>query len=56
MLTGATEDDEYEMSIRAPPTKTRGRRVMLEKDIDKKVQLYIKKTKKTRESGGAVSV
>lgn len=37
----------------ALPTKKRGERVMLGEDLDKKVQMYIKKT---RESGGAVSV
>ena len=52
---GRREDNEDEMSIHVHilPTKKRGRRVMLREDIDKKVQLYIKKT---RESGVAVSV
>ena len=45
------EDDEEEMS--ALPTKKRGKHVMLGEDLNKKVQMYIKKT---RESGGAVSV
>ena len=37
----------------ALPAKNQGKRVMLGEDLDKKVQMYIKKT---RESGGAVSV
>ena len=45
------KDDEDGMSVL--PTIKQGRHVTLGEDIDKKVQLYIKKT---RESGGAVSV
>ena len=37
------EVDEEEMS--ALPTKKRGKRVMLGEDLDKKVQMYIKKTR-----------
>ena len=44
-------DNEDKMSVL--PTKKQGRRVLLRKDIDEKVQLYINKT---RESGRAVSV